>query len=86
MWAADPCPKFEVPKSAVKTLGLPEISRPSFDGENQAPVAKETTPGMIVSSICKENIFAVQFHPEKSQHDGLRIYKNFISWEGGNIQ
>ena len=54
MWAADPCPKFEVPKSAVRTLGLPEVSRPSFDGENQAPVANETTPGMMVSSICKE--------------------------------
>ena len=37
----------------------------------------------FVSSVYKDNIFAVQFHPEKSQHDGLRIYKNFISWEGG---
>ena len=37
----------------------------------------------FVSSVYKDNIFAVQFHPEKSQHDGLKIYKNFISWEGG---
>ncbi len=30
------------------------------------------------SSIWKDNIFATQFHPEKSQGSGLRIIKNFI--------
>lgn len=35
----------------------------------------------FVSSIYKENIFACQFHPEKSQETGLRILKNF-----GDIQ
>ena len=32
----------------------------------------------ITSSIQKENIFAVQFHPEKSQEVGLKMIKNFI--------
>lgn len=31
------------------------------------------------SSIAKENIFAMQFHPEKSQDVGLGILKNFIN-------
>ena len=36
----------------------------------------------FVSALAKENILAVQFHPEKSQRVGLRFYKNFINWNG----
>lgn len=41
-------------------------------------IATETDyGGPFCSSIWRENIFATQFHPEKSQADGLRILKNF---------
>jgi glutamine amidotransferase len=31
-------------------------------------------------AIAKENIFAVQFHPEKSSTAGLQLIKNFVQW------
>ena len=33
--------------------------------------------GPFVSGIWKENLFAIQFHPEKSQQKGLRVLENF---------
>ena len=45
-------------------------------------IAGSTNYGIdFTCAIAKEQIFAVQFHPEKSQYDGLQLLTNFVNWK-----
>ena len=44
--------------------------------------ATASYPAPFTCAIARANIFAVQFHPEKSQRAGLRLLANFVAWDG----
>ena len=44
-------------------------------------VATTNYGNQIIVAIGKDNIFGTQFHPEKSQKNGLKILENFLKWE-----
>lgn len=69
--------------------GIPDNSRFYFvhsyyvHAEGQTKVTGITNYGVdLVASIADDNIFATQFHPEKSQTAGLTLLKNFLQWDG----
>ena len=48
---------------------------------DEAHIAGETDyGGRFTSAVARDNLFATQFHPEKSAAAGLRVYRNFVDW------
>jgi glutamine amidotransferase len=69
--------------------GIPQDARFYFvhsyyaEAADAADVAATTDYGLrFTSAAARANIFAVQFHPEKSQKAGLKLLENFVAWNG----
>jgi imidazole glycerol-phosphate synthase subunit HisH len=48
----------------------------------QDSIASSDYPQPFTCALAKNNVFAVQFHPEKSQTVGLQLLQNFLRWDG----
>jgi len=49
--------------------------------ENTDIIAATVDYGIeLTAAVCQDNVFATQFHPEKSGEIGLKILRNFISY------
>lgn len=54
-----------------------------LDAEDETLVAGVTDYGFsFTSAIAKDNMFALQCHPEKSADAGLQLLRNFVNWDG----
>lgn len=69
--------------------GIPQDSRFYFVHSYAVPL--ETTECAVgvtaygidfVSALARDNLFATQFHPEKSHSAGLQLLQNFLNWQG----
>lgn len=75
-----------VPVSATPLLdGLPDSAWTYFNHGYYCQAKPEHTlavadyGGMFPCVVGRDNVYGVQFHPEKSQHTGLHILRNFMS-------
>jgi glutamine amidotransferase len=69
--------------------GIPADSRFYFvhsyyaESASAGDAAGTTEYGLrFTAAAARDNMFAVQFHPEKSQRAGLKLLENFINWNG----
>ncbi|MBK1850583.1 imidazole glycerol phosphate synthase subunit HisH [Marinobacter sp. 1-4A] len=69
--------------------GIPDGDRFYFvhsyyaEAEGNADIAGRSHYGVdLAAAVARNNIFAVQFHPEKSAGAGLQLLKNFTDWNG----
>ncbi|WP_455379942.1 imidazole glycerol phosphate synthase subunit HisH [Acidihalobacter prosperus] len=54
---------------------------------NSDLVVAKTSYGIeFCSALAKENVFAIQCHPEKSSQSGLRLLHNFARWDGETLE
>jgi glutamine amidotransferase len=77
--------QLNIKKNSRLVENLPEGSYVYFNHgyycvpEDQSDILTTTEYGIqFVSSVQRENIYGVQFHPEKSQKVGLKIIQNFV--------
>jgi len=76
--SARPHPLFDAEPAGVEMYFTHSFALQPADKADV--VARADHGGAFVAAVARGNIAGVQFHPEKSQHAGLRLLANFLEW------
>ena len=64
------------------SLFLPRFTYSVNEAKEDNNILAETDYGVSFPSVlCKDNILGTQFHPEKSQKEGVDFLKKFLMWK-----
>lgn len=76
-----PSPDIPMFKGLRKDKNFYFVHSYYFDVEHEEQVAATCEYGFsFPCAVLKDNVFATQFHPEKSQKNGLIVLENFANW------
>lgn len=75
-----PHPVFEGVKTSVDFYFVHSYHFVATD--DQHVLATSEYGCQFTSAVARDNIVALQFHPEKSQDNGLKLLENFCAWDG----
>ncbi len=85
--------RVSIKKETPVLAGIPDGSWFYFvhsyypDPKDPGVIAVTSNYGVeFTAAVARDNLFACQFHPEKSSADGLRILRNFAALSGGGIK
>ena len=79
VWQAQPHPVWEgVPDGSYFYFVHSYYAQPS---DARHSVGQADYGQRFTAAIARDNIFATQFHPEKSAEHGLALYRNFLAWQ-----
>jgi len=78
VWQAQPHPLWQgVADGSYFYFVHSYYARPS---DARHSVGEADYGARFTAAIARDNIFATQFHPEKSANQGLALYRNFLHW------
>ncbi|ASI98595.1 imidazole glycerol phosphate synthase subunit HisH [Thermococcus celer Vu 13 = JCM 8558] len=80
LWKRKECPLFEGIRDGAYFYFVHSYYAVPEEGDIVAGVTDYGSGGrrvVFTSAVCRENVYAVQFHPEKSGRNGLLVMRNF---------